>query len=105
MKAFFLLGQHFVTDEDPWTQIFKRLQIDSKADSFLNTLNERGKKTGKRIILFIDAINEGRGRFFWPSFIKSFINEIKSYEWVGLVLTVRSSYKDLIFPKSRKKMI
>lgn len=101
-ESVFLLGQHFVTDEDPWTQIFKRLQINSKADDFLNKLNERGKNSGKRTILFIDAINEGRGRYFWISYIQSFINEVKSYEWIGLVLTIRSSYKDLIFPKKEK---
>lgn len=101
-ESVFLLGQHFVTDEDPWTQIIKRLQINSKADNFLKILNERGKNAEKRIILFIDAINEGRGRYFWSSYIKSFINEIKNYEWIGLVLTVRSSYKDLIFPKEEK---
>lgn len=94
----FLLGQHFLMDEDPWTQIFKLLQINSKVDDFLITLNKRGEKSGKRIILFFDAINEGKGRYFWPSFIKSFIYKIKEYEWIGLVLTVRSSYKKLFFP-------
>ena len=98
-ESIFLLGQHFVTDEDPWLQIFKGLQINSKVDDFLLKINERGKKSGKRIILFIDAINEGRGRYFWMDYIKSFINEVKTYEWIGLVLTIRSSYKDLIFPK------
>lgn len=99
----FLLGQHFVTDEDPWTQIFKRLQINSKSETFLFKLNEHGKATGKRIILFIDAINEGRGRYFWVNHIKSFINEIKAYQWLGLVITIRSSYKALIFQESETK--
>lgn len=97
-ESIFILGQHLLIDENPWTQIFKILQINSKTEEFLNTLNERGEKSKKRIILFIDAINEGRGRYFWPNFIRSFIYEIKKYEWLGLVVTVRSSYKALIFP-------
>jgi len=101
-ESVFLLGQHLLTDEDPWTQIFKRLQINAKADSFLSTINERGQKSGKRIVFFIDAINEGRGKYFWTNYIKSFINKIDSYEWIGLVLTIRSSYKNLIFPKEEK---
>ena len=101
-ESIFLLGQHFMTDEDPWTQIFKRLQINTKAENFLGTINECGKKSGKRIVIFIDAINEGRGRYFWINFIKSFINEINSYDWIGLVLTVRSSYKNLIFQNIKK---
>lgn len=102
-ESIFLLGQHFVTEEDPWTQIFKRLQINSKAEDFLNKLNHSAKGSGKRIILFIDAINEGKGNYFWSSFLKSFINEIKKYEWLGLVLTIRTSYKNLILPEEERE--
>jgi hypothetical protein len=98
-ESIFLLGQHFVTEEDPWTQIFKRLQINSKAEDFLKKLNQHAEKSTKRIVLFIDAINEGRGNYFWNSFVRSFINQIKKYEWLGLVLTVRTSYKKFIFPE------
>lgn len=101
-ESVFLLGQHFVTEEDPWTQIFKRLQINSKTEDFLTKLNQRAEETGKRIILFIDAINEGKGNHFWNEFVKSFINEIKKYEWLGLVLTIRTSYKNLIFPEEER---
>ena len=98
-ESVFLLGQHFVTEEDPWTQIFKRLQINSKSGDFLRKLNQRAEESGKRIVLFIDAINEGKGNYFWNEFVKSFINEIKKQEWLGLVLTIRTSYKNLIFPE------
>lgn len=97
--SLFLLGQHFVTDEDPWTQILKRLQIKNiTAEQFLTKLNLYGESTGKRLIVFIDAINEGRGKYFWQSNIQSFINSFKKHEWLGLALSIRSSYKNLIFP-------
>jgi hypothetical protein len=98
-ESVFLLGQHFTSDEAPWIQIFKRLQIDSTSDNFLNIVNDRAKKSNKRIIIFIDAINEGRGKYFWNDNVKSFINEIKKYKYLGLVLSIRSSYKQLILPK------
>ncbi|WP_347051904.1 AVAST type 2 anti-phage system protein Avs2 [Flavobacterium olei] len=101
-ESVFLLGQHFVTEEDPWTQIFKRLQINSKAKDFLNKINHRAEESGKRIVLFIDAINEGKGNYFWNEYVKSFINEIKKYNWLGLVLTVRTSYKKIIFPEEER---
>jgi hypothetical protein len=101
-ESIFLLGQHFVTEEDPWTQIFKRLQINSKAEDFLKKLNHHAEKSRNRIVLFIDAINEGRGNYFWNSFVRSFINEIRKYEWLGLVLTVRTSYKNFIFPEDER---
>src|SRR3989339_761551 len=86
-QSIFLLGQHFVSEEDPWTQIFKRLQINSKSNDFLQKLNEFGKTSNKRVLIIIDAINEGKGKKCWPNFINSFIKEIKSYEWLGLVLS------------------
>jgi hypothetical protein len=104
-ESIFLLGQHFVTEEDPWTQIFKRLQINSRSSDFLRKLNKRAKESGKRIVLFIDAINEGKGNYFWNEFVVSFINEIKKYEWLGLVFTIRSSYKRVIFPEDEKSRL
>ncbi len=104
-ESVFLLGQHFVTEEDPWTQIFKRLQINSKSADFLRKLNKRAEESGKRIVIFIDAINEGKGNYFWNEFVKSFINEIKKYEWLGLVFTIRTSYKNLIFPEDERSSL
>ena len=104
-ESVFLLGQHFVTEEDPWTQILKRLQINTKSHDFLGKINKRAQDSGKRILLFIDAINEGKGNYFWNEFVKSFIIEIKKYEWLGLVLTIRTSYKNLIFPKDEMSSI
>jgi hypothetical protein len=98
-QSLFLLGQHFVTDEDPWTQIFRKLHIRCSIDEFLGALSAKAMITRSRFIIFIDAINEGRGKYFWDKNVKSFIQKILKYEWLGLVFTVRSSYKDLIFPK------
>jgi len=98
-ESVFLLGQHFVSDEGPWIQILKKIQLNITSEIFLKTLNERAKESEKRIIIFIDAINEGRGKYFWLDNVKSFIDEIKKYEYLGLVLSIRSSYKNLIFPK------
>lgn len=92
------LGQHFVTDEDPWTQIFKRLGVKCTVDEFLGALNSKAEITNSRLILFIDAINEGRGKYFWSNNIKSFIKKIAKHKWLGLVLSVRTSYKKLVFP-------
>lgn len=97
--SIFLLGQHFVTDEDPWTQIFKQLKIRCSVEEFLGALNAKAEAPGSRLIIFIDAINEGRGKYFWDKNIKSFIKQILKYKWLGLVLSVRSSYLDLIIPE------
>lgn len=104
-ESVFLLGQHFTTDEDPWTQILKRLRLGISQDSFLNSLNERATIKKQRIIIFIDAINEGRGKYFWNDNVKSFISEVQKFEYLGLVLSVRTSYKNLILPADEIKTL
>jgi len=101
LVSLFFLGQHFVTDEDPWTQIFKKNKIRCSVDEFLGALTSKAQVSGQRIIIFIDAVNEGRGRYFWDKYIKSFLSKIKKYEWLGIVLSIRTLYSNLIFPKDK----
>lgn len=98
-NSIFLLGQHFREDKSPWSQIFDLLQLKCNKEELLGALNAKAEIKNKRIIIFIDAINEGKGRSFWNEFLIGFIESIKKYEWLGLVLSVRSSYFNLIVPK------
>lgn len=98
-QSLFLLGQHFVTEEDPWTQIKKKLDITCSSRQFFGALNAKAESKRQRIILFIDAINEGKGRYFWPDNIRGFAQNIKKYPWLGLVISVRSSYSNLLLPE------
>lgn len=94
-----LLGQHFVSEENPWTQILRNLiRINCDETCFLQALNAKAQAVGYRLIIFIDAINEGRGRYFWKKYIKSFIKSFEKYKWLGLVISVRSSYEKLLAP-------
>lgn len=99
-KSIFLLGQHFVTEENPWSQILhKQFLLQITEEVFLGSLNAKAESEGKRIIFFIDALNEGCGRFFWPEALKNFVDSIRKYEWLGLVVSIRSSYSKLIAAK------
>jgi|LQYC01.1.fsa_nt_gi hypothetical protein len=94
-----LLGQHFTTDESPWTQILRNLlRLDCNEKQLLGALNAKAEAQGERLLFLIDAINEGRGRYFWPEHISGFINEFSNYPWIGLVLSIRSSYEKLLIP-------
>ncbi|MBS6928379.1 MAG: hypothetical protein KH152_07685 [Finegoldia magna] len=90
-----ILGQQLNSDESPWAQIFKRLQIKITSREFLEKLNLYGLKTGKRVLIFIDAINEGNGNKFWNDNINSFVDEIKCFEWLGLIMSVRTTYRSV----------
>lgn len=99
LYSIFLLGQHFRQDKNPWSQILDDLlRLKCGESEFLGALNARAEAQNKRIIIFIDAINEGQGRNFWNEFLVSFMETIKRYEWLGLVLSVRSSYVNFIVP-------
>lgn len=94
-----LLGQHLTSNEDPWIQIFKELKLDCNVDEFLEALELKAQIQGSRILIFIDAINEGSGKLFWPDRLSGFITSFKEYKWLGLVLSIRTSYVRLIAPE------
>jgi len=101
--SIFLLGQHFMQQKSPWSQILDDLlRLKCNEDEFLGALNAKAEVNQKRIIIFIDAINEGKGRNFWGDYLVSFVESIKKYEWLGLVLSVRSSYFNLVIPERIK---
>lgn len=92
-----LLGQHFVKG-DPWVFIQQQLFPGVNREHFLGALNAKAQSQGSRILIMIDAINEGDGKYFWKEHISGFVNSFKPYKWLGVVLSVRSSYKDFIIP-------
>jgi hypothetical protein len=95
-----LLGQHFTTDEPPWTQILRNLlRLNCNEKQLLGALNAKAEAQGERLLFIIDAINEGRGKYFWHDHINGFISEFKNHPWIGLVLSIRSSYKELLIPE------
>lgn len=93
-----LLGQQFSTTEDPWSQIIKLLQIECKRDTFLSVLNSKAESTGARVLIFIDAINEGVGKAIWMNNMASFIAAVKRFPNLGVVFSLRTSYEKLLIP-------
>ncbi|WP_318627015.1 AVAST type 2 anti-phage system protein Avs2 [Paenibacillus polymyxa] len=97
--AILLLGQHFINDQNPWTQILRnQLRLNMNEEEFLGALNSKAQSMGVRLLFIVDAINEGRGKYFWKDHVKGFIRTIKKYKWLGLVLSIRTSYEEAILP-------
>lgn len=94
-----LLGQHF-TEEEPWSQIKKQLQLNCERDIFLASLNAKAETTQSRILILIDAINEGKGKELWKNYISGFISAVKKYPNIGVVFSLRTSYEKLLIPES-----
>lgn len=96
-----LLGENFSTNEMPWTQILRnQLRFDGNEDVLLGALNAKAESQESRIIIVIDALNEGNGRRVWPRRLKAFIRSLQRFPWLGLIVSIRDSFEKLIAPKS-----
>lgn len=86
-----LLGQHFITMEEPLAQIQKLLDIKCSKEKFLNKLNDYGKQIGIPVVIFIDGINEGAGEALWTNFLANLTAEIEGYDYLRIVISYRTS--------------
>lgn len=96
-KSLLFLGQHFVKENNPFNQILEMLGLKCTANEFLKALNEIAEKDKSRIIIFIDALNEGNGKNIWKNHLGGILEIIKSYPWIGLVASIRTAYVDVLF--------
>lgn len=94
-----LLGANFSTNEMPWTQILRnQLRFDGNEDVLLGALNAKAESQRSRIVIVIDALNEGNGRRVWPKKLKSFIRSFHRFPWLGLIVSIRNSFENLVAP-------
>lgn len=95
--ALLLLGQDFTEKSNVWSQIFKQLNLNNTTpDVFLSALNSIGEMQKERVILAIDALNEGEGKSLWNNQLNGLIELVSQYSNIGLVISVRDSYQEII---------
>ena len=94
-----LLGQWFRGEDDPWTRLLQKLDLHGiSAEQFVGALEAAAQASNSRALLMIDALNEGDGRNIWPNALSSFLSRVENSQWVGAVLSVRTSYEDFLIP-------
>lgn len=94
-----LHGSHF-TDAEPWSQVVQMLGLKRTTDEFLGALEAAGRAYGCRVVILIDALNEGEGRGLWAKHLPGMLATLAGNPWVGLAVSVRSSYEPLVVPDS-----
>ena len=98
-----LLGQRFRTREDPWAQALQHVDMgSSSAEQFLGALEAAAQAADARALLIVDAINEGEGFAIWPDHLAAFLERVKRSPWISVVISVRSSYVDVVVPEDVK---
>ena len=102
LPTLLLLGTTFTNTNTIEKNILDKLDLTCTFNDVLINLNNIGLQINSRILILIDAINEGAGADLWKNQIAGFINEIAKYPAIGLVLTIRSTYFNDIIPDSFK---
>ncbi|MDO6514039.1 NACHT domain-containing NTPase [Neptuniibacter sp. 2_MG-2023] len=96
--AILLLGQR-ITNTEIWTQISQMLGLtEYSTEELLGAIDASGKASGTRVLLLIDAINEGVGSKYWDSNIASILNKLRDYSHICCIISCRSEYFELAIP-------
>ncbi|KAF1298164.1 hypothetical protein BAU15_09980 [Enterococcus sp. JM4C] len=105
LPTLFLLGQHYMGD-NPIQFLAKSLGFREMSSlEILSVINTLGETCNSRVLIVIDAINEGQHRDSWNSHLIDFLNQCRKFEFIGVVLSCRDSYLDFIFPEELLKKI
>jgi hypothetical protein len=97
LPTLLLLGEHF-NNEEPWSQIIKSVGVSSK-EEFLGALEVAAQAQGTRALILIDALNEGEGKYLWYKYLAGMLTKLSRYSWIGIAVSVRTSYEDIIIPE------
>ena len=92
-----LHGGHFQNTE-PWAQIIQELGLTCNRDEFLGAIEAAAQASRCRILILIDALNEGEGRSLWNNYLAGMLTELSRFPWLGVGVSVRASYEDLVVP-------
>ena len=90
-----LVGNDFNSSKDIWKTLCMHLNLDvsSPKSNFLKYIKETSLLFNERVLLVIDAINEGKGISAWKKQITSFVNAIKGSDFLSVCLSCRSTYE------------
>lgn len=100
-KSLLFLGQHFKENNNPFIDILKMLELECSSEQFLGELNLIAEENKSRIIVFIDALNEGNGKKIWKDYLAGMVEKFKLFPWIGLVVSIRSEYVEPLFADNR----
>lgn len=99
-----LMGQRFLSDDEPWTQVMQQLDLaGASAEQFVGALEAVAQASDCRALLIIDALNEGNGRKIWPAHLSAFLERAEKSPWIGVVISVRSSYEEVVIPEDDRE--
>lgn len=95
-------GEHF-QDAEPWSQMIRLLGLNCSPDEFIGALEAAAQANKCRILIFIDALNEGDGNRLWRKYLSGMLTTLARSPWLGLCVSVRTDYEELVIPESLRE--
>jgi len=93
LPTLLLLGGQF-RDEEPWSQVIRLLGFSCTREELLDGLEAVAQAKNAR------ALNEGEGKRLWNKYLPGMFKTLLRYPWLGIVLSVRTSYENTIIHES-----
>lgn len=90
--AILLLGEQFPGLGEPWREIQELLGLNCSRDEFLGALDAAGEAYGKRVVIMIDALNEGPGLLYWRKHLGAMLEQSQRYPFLALIFSIRDVY-------------
>ena len=100
LPTILLLGQLFVKGKTIWENVLNQLGLKCSQQEFLIKINSIGEQIGARVLIMVDAINEGAGKELWQNGLASFIHDFGDYPAIALVISIRTTYWKVIVPEN-----
>ena len=99
LPAILLMGQRFLSDDDPWAQMMQQLDLgDTSVNEVVGALESAAQASDSRMLILVDAINEGNGKAIWPVHLPSLLARLQMSSWIGVVLSARSTFVKALIP-------
>lgn len=96
--ALLLLGEYFLSSEEPWRQLAARVGWDSDISDLLAALHHAAEVAGRPALLCIDALNESTDRKLWRSHLHAFAARLADYPNIRLIVSCRDDFASLTLP-------
>lgn len=94
-----LLGQQISESMDVVASLPNLLGCDITYHELFDSLESMACGQGSRVLVCVDALNEGAGVSFWNHTLPGFVEFLKGYPHLGLLVSVRTQYEQILFER------
>lgn len=92
-----ILGQSILGEDDFLSSLPKWIGCTISYHEFFDDLEKIAVSQQSRLLICIDAINEGIGVEFWRNSLAGIVEFLEKYPHIGLVVSVRTQYEEDLF--------